>query len=150
MPNTSRHKTADTYRVPQRFSVAEILAMTTVFGLLFGGLRCFGASPIMYMFLGTQAVVICLVQMRFGTVPRGASTLVGCVFLPVWELVLWVLGSPGLLGDSQLSWWYLFFVVLFGGLLGFCTGAMVAGVFLVTDMLAGLVRRAACRRARLP
>lgn len=150
MPNTSRHKSADTYRVPQRFSIAEILAMTTVFGLLFGGLRWFGASPILYMFLGTQALIICLVQMSFGTVPRGASTVVGCLFLPGWVWVLYALESPGLPASFQGSWSDIPYVVLFGGLLGYCTGAMAAGVFLVMDILEGLGQRAARRRARLP
>lgn len=150
MPNTSRRKRADTYRVPERFSIAEVLAMTTVFGLLFGGLRCFGASPIWYLFLGTQGVVVCLVQMTFGAVPRGASTVVGCIFLPVWGWVLLALGSPGLLANVHSSLWALPFVVLYGGLLGYCTGTMVAGVFLVMDTLAGLARRSARWRARLP
>ncbi len=123
------------YRVPQRFSIAEILAMMTVFGLLFGALRHFGAPATLYLFLGTQAVVICLVQMRFGEVPRGASTIVGCIFLPIWVWSLSAFGNGSLPTGFEGSLADLPIVLGFGGLLGYCTGALAAGVFLVLDTI---------------
>ncbi|MBM4089417.1 MAG: hypothetical protein FJ276_08310 [Planctomycetes bacterium] len=135
---------SDGYRVPKQFSMAETLAMITVFGFLFGVLRQFEAPATLYMFLGTQAVLICLVQMRYGTVPRGASTLVGCVFMPLWVWVLNAFDSRHAFASFGQSVFDLPITVLFGGLLGYCTGALAAGVFLVMDV----VGRAAARRTR--
>jgi len=123
------------YRVPQRFSVAEILAMMTVFAVLFGVLRYFAAPATLYMFLGTQAVAVCVVQMLFGAVPRGASTTVGCLFLPLW---IWLMSTLGRIEQPigfEGSLAELPIALAFGGLLGYCTGALAAGVFLVMDAL---------------
>ena len=141
MSDVSDRASPDGYRVPQRFSLAEILAMMTVFGLLFGALRFFEAPATLYLFLGTQAVAICLVQMRFGEVPRGASTLVGCIFLPLWVWILSSVGSAELPGDFQGTLAELPIVLAFGGLLGYCTGALTAGVFLILDVLDGSTHR---------
>jgi hypothetical protein len=124
------------YRVPARFSISEILAMMTVFALLFGALRYFEAPTWLYTFLGTQGMVICLVQMRFGDVPRGASTAVGCVFLPVWMAVASVFTPAEFAIPLSDVMKQLPFTVPFGGLLGYCTGTMAAGVFLIVDKLA--------------
>ncbi len=124
------------YRVPARFSISEILAMMTIFGLLFGALRYFEAQLWLYMFLGTQGMVVCLVQMRFGHLPRGASTFVGCLFFPAW------MAATALLAPSEFAVplsevvKQLPFTVPFGGLLGYCTGTLAAGVFLIVDKLA--------------
>jgi hypothetical protein len=123
------------YRVPAQFSVAEILAMMTVFGLLFGGLRYFGAPVWLYPFLGSQGMAICLVQMRFGNVPRGASTLVGCVFLPGWMAAVAIFAPSQFAMPLSHVVKELPFTVPFGGLVGYCTGTMAAGVFLVLDKL---------------
>jgi hypothetical protein len=130
--------------------MAEMLAMMTVFGLLFGGLRIFKAPATVYLYLGTQAVVICLVQMRFGSVPRGASMVVGSVFLPLWIWTLAAWDSSYVPARFEGSWGDVPLVVFLGSALGYCTGAMAAGVFLVLDLLDGFARRAATRRARMP
>jgi hypothetical protein len=155
MLDTSHGRSTHGYRMPRRFTVAQILAMMTVFAALFGVLRCFGAPPVLYLFLGTQAVAVCLVQMKFGDVPRGASMLVGCVFLPVWVGSFLLFGGSGMMGfppSRTGGAWLpgLPFIIAFGGLLGYCTGTVVAGVFLVLDLADGVVQRAARRRARLP
>lgn len=125
------------YRVPERFSISEILVMTTVFGFLFGALRLFHAPATLYLFLGSQAVAVCLVQMWFGAVPRGASTFVGCVFLPLWIWLLSATQSTELPMGTAFGIAELPFIAAFGGLLGYCTGALAAGVFLILDALHG-------------
>ncbi len=155
MPTSCSCRSADGYRVPERFGVAHILGILTAFGLLFGGLRCFHAPPVFYVFFGVQSVAVCLVQMRFGQMARAASIAVGCVFLPLlaWHLV--AVDSPYLSRGFVHSWHEnlmseaLPIVILCGGLLGFLTGTVVAGVFLVIDIADRLVQRAARRRARL-
>ncbi len=146
MQSASANKPSDSYRVPQRFSLAEILVMMTVFAVLFGVLRQFGAPATLYLFLGSQAVVICLVQMWFGEVPRGASTVVGCFFLPAWVWVLAASGSVNFPQEMEGSLVDICATVAFGGLLGYCTGALAAGVFLVMDMYDGRAGRSNRRR----
>jgi len=139
---------ADGYRIPQRFGVAASLGLLTLFSLLFAGLRSFGAPPALYLFLSIQAVVVCLVQMTFGAAARWASTLVGCVFLPAWVWILVALESHLLPPKFTSSWVDLPAAIFFGGLLGYCTGTVLAGVFLVIDVGATLAERAARWRAR--
>lgn len=148
MATSSPTKTTDGYRVPQRFSIAEILAMMTVFGVMFGLLRRFDVHPAWYLFLGTQGLIVCLVQMWFGSMPRGSSTVVGSIFLPLWVWVLAAFGSSALPAYLTASWIDVPFAVFFGGLLGYCTGTLAAGVFLVLDLGVDLRRRAAKRRVR--
>jgi hypothetical protein len=148
MATISPTKTNDGYRVPQRFSIAEILAMMTVFSVVFGLLRRFDVHPAWYLFLGVQGLMVCLVQMWFGTVPRGSSTLLGSVLLPMWIWLLAAFGSSALPAYHTASWIDVPFTVMFGGLLGYCTGALAAGVFLVLDLGDDIWRRAAERRIR--
>ncbi len=146
MNGVSRPYSPEGYRVPERFSIAEILAMMTVFGCLFGALRSFGAPASLYLFLGTQGVAICLVQMRFGEVPRGASTFVGCFFLPLWVWAMSASGSAELPAGFEGTLADLPLVLGFGGLLGYCTGVMAAGVFLILDMAANACRQFSSHR----
>jgi hypothetical protein len=132
----SASQTAETgYRVPSRFSISEILAMMTVYGLLFGTLRYFEAPVWIYLFLGSQGLVICLVQMCFGSVPRGASTLVGCIFFPAWMVAASIFTPSQFAAPLAEVLKELPFSVPFGGLLGYCTGTLAAGVFLIVDKL---------------
>lgn len=115
--------------------------MMTVFGGVFGLLRWFGVHPAWYLFLGTQGMIVCLVQMWFGSVPRGGSTLVGGVFLPIWVWGLAAFGSSALPANLTATWMDVPFAIFLGGLLGYCTGALAAGVFLVLDLGDELRRR---------
>ncbi len=134
MQSASLSKSSDSYRVPRRFSLAEILVLITVFALLFGGLRFLQAPAAIYLFLGTQAVIVCLAQMWFGEVPRGISALVGAVFLPAWIWVAFAMGGGRFLEQMRGTLLDVVVTVAFGGFLGYCTGALAAGVFMVMDM----------------
>ena len=125
-----------TYSVPQRFGISAILALTTLFGFLFAGLRAFNAPPVVYLFFGTLAISICLAQMVFGKVPRLSSIIAGAVLLPFWVLV------TAILEERNGSWYsplefaiYSTPFTLFGGaFLGYLAGTVMAGFFLLLDM----------------
>ena len=138
---TTIRSVSDLYRVPERFSIAEILAMMTVYGLLFGALRWLGASAALYLFLGTQALMVCVAQMWWGTVPRGASMLVGAVLFPLWIGALILLGQAEIAARADEFWIDTLTVLVAGPLLGYCTGTLAAGVFLVMDRWTDFVDR---------
>ena len=87
-----------------------------------------------YLFVASEVVAICLGQIVFGSAPRGVSTVTGAVLLPFW---VWaserIHTELGAVPDNYLLAMYGF-LVAFGGLLGYCIGALAAGFFLVTDL----------------
>ena len=129
------------YRVPERFGIASILTLTTTFAILFGALRYFDAPPSVYIFLGAMALSIWVVQMIFGSVPRGASAITGGLIMPIW-VVMTIQSSPLRTHEPVgLLLLLLFFTVALGALLGYCTGALAAGVFLLLDVVEEFVSR---------
>src|SRR5262245_38943095 len=54
------------YVVPSRFGMSGILGIVTALAVLFGGFRIYNADPVMYLFFGVQAIVICVAQMFYG------------------------------------------------------------------------------------
>ncbi len=129
------------YRVPKRFSIAEILALMTVLSFTFAGLRLARAPASMFLFLGGQAVLICLVQMRFGNVPREASAIVGSIGMPIWVWTMLLLGHSAMPAGFEGRWIDVPLIALCGAVLGYLTGAVLAGVFLIADLLEPRIRR---------
>src|SRR5687767_13546144 len=76
------------YVVPQRFGMSAIIGIMTALAFLFGALRVVDADPVVYLFFGLQAVVICLVQMFNGRAPRLASSITGTILAPLFVVQL--------------------------------------------------------------
>jgi hypothetical protein len=121
------------YAVPKRFGMAGILAIITLMAVLFGVLRFLNAPVVLYPFLAVLAMVTCLVQMRYGDVPRLASIIAGAVFLPVCTLATVALleRSSGALAGAICA---LPLLALAGAGCGYLTGACTAGIFLLMDL----------------
>ena len=134
-------------RVPRRFGISGILAITTTFGLLFGGLRYLGASPPVYLFFASQAILICMLQMSFGSIPRGISAAAGAVFLPLWFMGYTLYSQRMSLAELLLG---IPFAVALGALFGYCIGTLAAGVFLLLDMMHTQFRRTSVSQEPLP
>lgn len=124
------------YVVPQRFGMSAILGIMTALGVLFGGLRLMDAAPVVYLFFGLQAIIICIAQMFQGHSPRAASALAGAILLPLFLFVsaAYFSRDPG---GNVLAGAICFAVVgvPFGAFLGYLTGTCAAGVFLLMDAL---------------
>jgi hypothetical protein len=121
------------YKVPPRFGMSAILGIMTALAILFGGLRFLNAPPVVYLFFGMQALVICVVQMFHNQSPRFASSVAGGFILPVFVFFAAAFSryAPPLAG-------ILCMVVLcipVGAFLGYLTGTCAAGIFLVMDAL---------------
>jgi len=124
------------YRVPKRFSLAEGLAMLTLFGVLFNGLYFLGAPRSFFLFFGVLGMVICLVQMRFSAAPRAASMVTGMVLFVAWDIIAHGSFSEGVL--LPISTRYIAFYIIatvLGAGLGYGVGTVAAGVFLVSDRI---------------
>ena len=126
---SSRHAT---YVVPQRFGMSAILGIMTALAVMFGILQSLNAHAFIYLFLGVLSLVICVVQMFFGGVPRVASAAAGAVVFAIFALSLPLVSHRVPLGVV-----FVLFVMSLplGGFLGYLTGTCAAGIFLIMDQL---------------
>jgi hypothetical protein len=126
------------YAVPKRFGMAGILALTTLMAVLFGLLRSVGAHPFVYVFVGVLALVTCLVQMRYGEVPRVASMLAGAVVMPLcgigFAMVAVFVDERISIDDLSGMICMLPLAAAFGAGFGYLAGAATAGLFLLIDL----------------
>jgi hypothetical protein len=122
------------YVVPQRFGLSAIFGITTALAFLFGCMHWLESPPGVYLFLGLQSVVICLVQMFHGKTPRIASAAAGAVIAMVF-----VVGSMWLFSRRSPHPLEMFALIVLsipiGGFLGYLTGTCAAGVFLIMAKL---------------
>lgn len=130
-----------TYVVPQRFGVGALLAIMTGMAGLFAFLRFLEAWPLVYLFFGTMALTICVVQMFWGDVPRLASVIAGMV----WS-VLFAVGAAlyAALYEGESLWGVPIvaaFSAAFGAFGGYLMGTCAAGVFLVMEKVDPFLRR---------
>ena len=128
------------YVVPQRFGMSAILGIMTALSLLFGIFRLMNAAPVMYLFFGVEALLICVVQMFHGKTPRIASAIAGAIILPAFLIVAAVYASHRPRGS--FDWDDLLGIACMclsslpiGAFLGYITGTLAAGVFLVMDAI---------------
>jgi hypothetical protein len=121
-----------TYVVPKRFGVSGILAMITAMGFLFGFLRFLQVPPVVFLFLGTMVLVISIVQMFCGQVPRLASVVAGAVLSPLFAAAALAFSEQPHLGQLICVIWGS---VFWGALGGYLTGTCAAGVFLVMEKI---------------
>jgi hypothetical protein len=118
------------YVVPRRFGMSAILGIITALAVLFGWFHWSEAHPVQYLFFGVEALLICLAQMFYGQTPRAASAAAGAIILPIFLI------AAALFSDSRMGagiFCFLFMSVPAGAFLGYITGTMAAGVFLVMD-----------------
>lgn len=119
--------------------MAGMLAITTLMAVLFGILRSFNAHPAAYIFLGLLALVTCLVQMRYGELPRVASMLAGVLVMFLCALGLFLFGVyfDRRFDLDDIGWLVFASPILagFGAFFGYLSGTCTAGLFLLMDML---------------
>ena len=133
---------AHQFGVPRRFGIRTLFLITAMYAILFGVLRAFEATPLIFAFIALFFTVVALGQMLLfkGKRPRRASVIVGACFLSCWALVSLLVDSdpapPIALGSKLVL--FLLFVSLLGALLGCISGSLISGVFLVLDKLGHL------------
>ena len=118
------------YVVPRTFGMSAILGIITALAILFGAFHFYEAHPLLYLFFGVQAIMICIAQMLYGKTPRAASAITGGLLLPVFVLVF-----VGYLSRGRIEGALCLMIVSVptGAFFGYITGTMAAGIFLVMD-----------------
>jgi hypothetical protein len=120
------------YSVPKRFGLSALLALITALACLFGGLRRLDTPPVIYLFLGTEVMAICVAQMFYNAEPRRASMIAGAILMPIF-----LAGTAFFVPGPDLRGTLCMIVpgVVFGAFAGYLIGTCVAGIFLLMDKL---------------
>ena len=131
VPASSTDEEVTIFSAPRKFDLATMLAVTTAYALMFAGMRAFDASDELMLWTGAFVSIVAASQAILfgGASPRASSMLVGMVLI---SLTMLFIGS----GFSVLS---IFSSAIVGGLLGtplgYLTGTLVGGVFLIAHHL---------------
>jgi hypothetical protein len=127
-------KPVEPARVPRRFGVGALLLLVTLFGFVFSMLRALDAHAAVYLGVGGFLIVIALAQMVLfqGKKPRLASFMAGGVYCSALAVGASVVNTAHGYPPRPN---FLFGPFLFGGLLGYFAGCVLAGVFLLLKSL---------------
>jgi len=127
--------------VPRRFSLAVLFLMVTCYAVLFAGMQSLGAHPTIFAVIAVLVTGVGVGQTLLfgGAYPRAASIWAGACLFPVEILVVLVsyyLSSPdvSLSPEDVVEILVLMLVCIpTGAFLGYLSGGLVAGVFLLHD-----------------
>ncbi len=121
----------DIYSAPRRFDLATIMTVTLAYALMFGFMRYLQTPPMLAFFIGSFITIVGASQalMFGGEDPRKASMITGGVLMPLIFLGFLVVGGFHLASAicGLIAW------PIAGVVCGYLAGALVGGVFLITD-----------------
>ncbi|NOZ41179.1 MAG: hypothetical protein GXP24_13275 [Planctomycetes bacterium] len=139
------------YSAPRRFDLATLLVVTAAYAMLFTGLKALDFSSSIFLYVAGLITLVAIAQSLFATWekprlssflfrndPRQVSILVGIVFhmllvFRTYGVFIWQDIQRGVpLGKLVMS---LLAILLPGALMGYFSGVLVAGVFLIADNL---------------
>ena len=119
------------YKVPRKFDISTLFAVTTAFALLFGLFGQLGHGPavLLAIFVYITGVGLAQAVLFGGLAPRAASILAGAVLLSAG--LVFTLPSGLIVVDFILFWFHFFWTLP----IGYFTGALIGGVFLIADKI---------------
>lgn len=134
---------ADLYSVPRRFDLASLLVVTTAYALLFAGMTVLNFPLMTFLYFALLIAVVAVAQSIFAGrySPRSVSLIAGSAYQVTLTIALFLIASYfprglGSSGSSIRSWSSLMmFITIFSPVLGYLSGVLVAGTFLVADHL---------------
>jgi len=137
---------AKVYSVPRRYDLATLMAVTLAYALLFGAMRLLQAPPALIGFVSLFITLVGLGQALLfrGRRPRAASIVVGVLSLEAWLAWLLIQAYAETRPPGEVIFFFAFMAIFFvflGTLLGYIAGTVIAGVFLVADLIRQLLRR---------
>ena len=140
------------FGVPRRYDLATLMAVTLAYACLFGALRALDAFPEAMVWIAGFLTVIGAAQALLfgGKRPREASYLTGAALMLAVMVIGWGIEPLGRAFQNRAIFMFILFstYAIFGALLGYAGGGLVAGVFLVAHHLrSGLRRFRGSRRA---
>jgi len=117
----------------RQFGVGELLAVTALFAVLFGGLTALDAHPLFLVVAALFFAAVWIGQMLLfgGKNPRKASVLTGCVMTMFMSpvLVLWFADSGSRGGWLGILLWVVLSPAL-GAMFGYAAGALICGALM--------------------
>ena len=123
--------------VPRRFGLGMLFVWTTLFSVALVGADALETPWPVVLVLSILVVLVGIVQWFFGEghKARAASVLLGAVYTSSLTIIVFVAdgGLPRLAWSTWLLWigLGLSWSLIGGGIIGYLTGTLVAGVFLV-------------------
>ncbi len=137
------------YSAPRRFDLATMLVVTTAFALLFTGMTILDFNFWVFLYFASLIVVVGICQSAFVPrySPRSVSLIAGIAYHVMVMMGIFVFslyfaskfsGQRGSVRPGMLI--FLMFVsTIFSPALGYLSGVLVAGTFLVADQLRGVL-----------
>ncbi len=135
----------DIYSVPRRFDLASILVVTTAYALLLTALKQLGANEFWMAYIAGLVTWVAAAQVVLfrGNNPRAASWIAGAVYCGVLPVLFMTWQSWfGRRAVTPAFVVVTFPAVLSGAVLGYLSGAVAAGLFLVIDLVRHWTERA--------
>ena len=125
------------YGVPRRYDLVLLLVVSVAFATLFALLQAFGASSHIITVVLAFVVVVGIAQATLfgGRAPRRSSLIAGML---LGQALVAINAS---IRESTVSVKDLVFTSLVFALMGYFTGAVVGGVFLVCDRVRSAMKR---------
>jgi len=129
------------YQVPRRFGLRTVLVVMAVFAALLSVVQWTDAKPIDLIVCAGFVALVAGSQVVLDRSPRLASILAGACFLTILKFSAFVVddGLATMINDGPFIRLFaerrLIFVPVFGALLGYLAGTLLAGLYLVIDTL---------------
>jgi hypothetical protein len=142
-----RFRAPKIYAAPRRFDLATIFVVTVAYSFLLAGMSLLQFPPVASLIVAGFVTLIGISQAVLfgGHQPRIASLIVGTVVFSCAILAYWLSGGPRLIPTSAFLAIGAF-VLIGGAILGYLSGTLIGGVFLLADYLRRAVRPLAGRR----
>ena len=133
-----------TYSVPRRFGMGTLLIASTLMGIVAGVGNWLQAQPLEIAIWALFFVLVALAQMVGERLPRAASALVGMLAATLLLINPFQLETlPAIQHPFQAASF-----IIFGGLLGYVVGTLLAAVYLLHDLSQACLLRLALAQRR--
>ncbi len=132
---------AKVYAAPRRFDLATLFIVTIAYSFLLAGMSVLQFPSIASLAIAGFVTLVGVGQAVLfgGDRPRTASLLVGTTIYSLGMLAYWFLGWSRFIPPSGL---FVIgtFVVIGGAILGYLSGTLIGGVFLLAEYLRHFIR----------
>jgi len=155
--DSGKSKTNNHYSAPRRFNLATIMVATTAYAMLLAGLKALDFGQTALIHAASLVTLVAVAQSLFASWqspkrflflfsnnPRQISVLVGIAYFVItnWQYLFEYsrISFQGIFQDQPLILAAVM-ILLPGTLMGYFSGVLVAGVFLVADYLHRFLER---------